>query len=137
MLADIEPGSYFSYTVTAFCDLLDSFNSEFFGEPYLLVHNHLFYLLKLRLSGVYKTRGDSKRVIDMQTMISMPPVLGFLMGTLAALSIGAWYLGKRAQNLDGEAIGLRNGLKLAGISIGIVFALGIVSTAVVQTLIPQ
>ncbi len=78
-----------------------------------------------------------KRVIDMQTMISMPPVLGFLMGTLAALSIGAWYLGKRARNLEGEAIGLRNGLKLAGISIGIVFALGIVSTAVVQTLIPQ
>lgn len=42
-----------------FGDLLDSFNSEFFEEPCLLVHEHLFCLLKLRLSGVYKTRGDS------------------------------------------------------------------------------
>lgn len=54
MLTDIEPGCYFSYTVTTFGDLFDSFDSEFFGEPCWLVHKHLFDLLKLRLSGVYK-----------------------------------------------------------------------------------
>jgi hypothetical protein len=59
VLADIEPGSNFCYPVTTFSYLFDSFDLEFFGEPCLLVHKHLFDLLKLRLSGVYKTRGDS------------------------------------------------------------------------------
>ncbi len=42
-----------------FGHLLYSFNLEFFGKPWLLAHEHLFYLLNLRLSGVYKYRGDS------------------------------------------------------------------------------
>jgi hypothetical protein len=59
VLTDTESGSDLSHPVTAFGHLLYSFNLEFFGEPCLLVHEHLFFLLKLRLSGVYKTRGDS------------------------------------------------------------------------------
>jgi len=59
VLTDIEPDSYFRYAVTTLCYLLHSFNLEFFEKSCLLVHEHLFYLWKLRPSGVYKIRGDS------------------------------------------------------------------------------
>jgi hypothetical protein len=58
VLADIKLGRNLCDAVAAFSYLLNSFNLEFFGEPCLLVHEHLFFLLKLRLSGVYKNRDD-------------------------------------------------------------------------------
>jgi hypothetical protein len=61
VLADIKPGSNFCDAVAAFSYLLNRLNLEFFREPCLLVHKHLFYLFKLRLSGAYKTRSDSVR----------------------------------------------------------------------------
>ena len=62
MLADIKPGSNFCEAVAAFSYPLNSFNLELFRECCLLVHKHLFHLLNLRVSGVYKTRGDSEFV---------------------------------------------------------------------------
>jgi len=59
MLADIKPGLNSCNAVVAFSYLLNAFNLEFFWKSWLHVHKHLFYLLKLRLSGVWQTRSDS------------------------------------------------------------------------------
>jgi hypothetical protein len=46
--------------VSAFTYLFNGLNLEFFRVPCLLARKYLFYLLKLRLSGVCKTWGDSR-----------------------------------------------------------------------------
>jgi hypothetical protein len=60
VLADIKPGSNFRDAVSAFTHLFNGLNLEFVRVPCLLASKYLFYLLKLRLSGICKTWGDSR-----------------------------------------------------------------------------
>jgi hypothetical protein len=72
-----------------------------------------------------------KRFSGLDALISLPPALALALSVVVSLGIGAWFLSTRAVTSNGDLIGLRGGLKLAGLSMAIVSGLGALTVVLV------
>jgi hypothetical protein len=74
MLANTQPAGHIRYAVTTFGDLLNRFDLELVRKSLLLAHVYLVSLLKTRLQGVYKLRGDSDLFVRNGAAVVMVPI---------------------------------------------------------------
>ena len=74
------------------------------------------------------------RVVLHFSGLSMPVILAFAVSLIINLLVGGWFFSEKAKNSTGENVGWIGGIKLSGISYGILAVIGIILTIVPKML---
>jgi hypothetical protein len=75
--------------------------------------------------------------VTSQLLRDTVPIAVVIIGGLAlVIAVGAWFLGPRAKNVAGEAVGFNGAAVVSAIAVGIAFVLGLAFTFVLRAVVP-
>jgi hypothetical protein len=78
--------------------------------------------------------GGTGTIANRLAGMPLPAAISLLLGLLAVLLVGGWYLGPRAKTAEGVPLQFKGGALLALVTYGLVFALGIIPAVVLPML---
>lgn len=81
--------------------------------------------------------GVAGTLLSQALSAAVPPLAVLLIGFALTVASGAGFLGTRATNASGQAIGVKNAAALCAIVVAIAFALGVVLAVVIPALAPK
>jgi hypothetical protein len=101
------------------------------AAAFLLRRTQLSWLHALVFGILALLVGGAGAILNHAMSMPLPMPLAILLGLVAFLVVGGWYLGPRAKSTEGIAVQFKGGVLLSLIAYGLVFVLGILAAVAI------